>query len=478
MATSTFPPMEPAAGVETRLEPSSRGELRSSCDLCYTSKVRCPREKPTCARCDKIGVRCTYSPTKRPGRPRRPRRRAPSEAATTAAKRKPSATYAPYVSSNQGLDQPLGDESSTTPPLPSYDPVIFPAFDLSYAPSVQSSADIAGGLWDKVLRDTSLEVSINPGLETAGVPPGAATNAELLPSELPLTPLTNESIPLLPDDPIIRTSIEDVWSARMEWTREEDAIVVDSSGGPASSSGERQTSPGASTPSPLGFDQFIEQCKMVRHLTSSTTGPLTLLASQADIGMDQTPDTTTTSSSSSSVSTNMQCLCHVALFNLLCYRHKLGQLRPERLLETCLHVQRILHWTSTLHRECLICRDDMVAILNVTCIARQIAQVYCSIIAGQVQERYSQGNRPACSSSPIESTRLSLGSKVIQGPSKLNALSRLIGLKLRQMRDLLQGFQTSMCREPMSEITESIQLVITGALERISVAMGVLSTLK
>ncbi|KAH3058923.1 hypothetical protein KXW16_002908 [Aspergillus fumigatus] len=479
MATSTLPPMEPAAGVETRLELSSQGELRSSCDLCYSSKVRCPREKPTCARCDKIGVRCTYSPTKRPGRPRR---RASSGAAATGATRKSSLAYASCMaskSSNQGLDQPPGDQSSTTPTLPSYDPVIFPAFNLSYAPSVESSSDIAGDIWDKVLIDTSLEMSINQGVETAGVPPRTAKNAELLPSESPLTPLTNESILILPDDPMLRTPREDVWSTSMEWTREEgeEAIAVDLSGGLESSSQEPLTIPGTSTSFPSGFDQFLEQCRMVKHLTSSTTGPLRLLASQAAVGMDKTSETTTTSSSNSG-SANMQCLCHVALFNLQCYRHTLGQMRPEQSLETCLHAQRILHWTSTMHRDCPTCRDDLVAILNVTCIARQIAQVYCSIITGQVQERYSQGNRPAGSSSPIESTRLSLGTKVIQGPSKLNALSRLIGLKLRQMRDLLQSFQTSMSTVPVSDIREPIQLVISGALWRISVATGMLSTLR
>ena len=64
---------------------------------------------------------------------------------------------------------------------------------------------------------------------------------------------------------------------------------------------------------------------------------------------------------------------------------------------------------------------------------------------------YTSSKQPTGSSSPIESTRLSLGAKLIQGSSKVNALSRLVGLKLRQMRELLEEFQTRKSMEPSSE---------------------------
>lgn len=90
---------------------------------------------------------------------------------------------------------------------------------------------------------------------------------------------------------------------------------------------------------------------------------------------------------------------------------------------------------------------------------------------------YTSSKQPTGSSSPIESTRLSLGAKLIQGSSKVNALSRLVGLKLRQMRELLEEFQTRKSMEPSSENIESVQLLISGALKRINVATGMPSTL-
>lgn len=46
-------------------------KLKDSCDKCSASKVRCTKEKPFCARCDKLGYTCFYSPARRAGRPYR-----------------------------------------------------------------------------------------------------------------------------------------------------------------------------------------------------------------------------------------------------------------------------------------------------------------------------------------------------------------------------------------------------------------------
>ncbi|KAI0182303.1 hypothetical protein EV127DRAFT_517894 [Xylaria flabelliformis] len=43
-------------------------KLRDSCLACSSSKVRCPREKPTCSRCQKRRVNCEYLTSKRAGR--------------------------------------------------------------------------------------------------------------------------------------------------------------------------------------------------------------------------------------------------------------------------------------------------------------------------------------------------------------------------------------------------------------------------
>lgn len=45
-------------------------KLRDSCHTCAVSKVKCPKEKPTCSRCESRGTPCQYFLTKRPGRRR------------------------------------------------------------------------------------------------------------------------------------------------------------------------------------------------------------------------------------------------------------------------------------------------------------------------------------------------------------------------------------------------------------------------
>ncbi|KAF2648487.1 hypothetical protein K491DRAFT_722526 [Lophiostoma macrostomum CBS 122681] len=47
---------------------STSSKLRDSCHACAASKVKCSKEKPTCARCVKRGTTCEYLVTKRPGR--------------------------------------------------------------------------------------------------------------------------------------------------------------------------------------------------------------------------------------------------------------------------------------------------------------------------------------------------------------------------------------------------------------------------
>ncbi|KAJ5154995.1 uncharacterized protein N7500_010434 [Penicillium coprophilum] len=58
---------------------SQSQKLKDSCDNCSSSKVRCTKEKPSCARCEKSGYACFYSPARRVGRPYRPKMPSPAE---------------------------------------------------------------------------------------------------------------------------------------------------------------------------------------------------------------------------------------------------------------------------------------------------------------------------------------------------------------------------------------------------------------
>lgn len=46
----------------------SNSKLRDSCHACARSKVRCPKQKPSCSRCEERGIQCQYFFTRRPGR--------------------------------------------------------------------------------------------------------------------------------------------------------------------------------------------------------------------------------------------------------------------------------------------------------------------------------------------------------------------------------------------------------------------------
>ncbi|KAI0150991.1 aflatoxin regulatory protein-domain-containing protein [Pestalotiopsis sp. NC0098] len=57
----------PSDTMETKVTPP-QPKLRDSCEGCAISKMKCPRQKPTCSRCAKRGLQCVYLATRRGGR--------------------------------------------------------------------------------------------------------------------------------------------------------------------------------------------------------------------------------------------------------------------------------------------------------------------------------------------------------------------------------------------------------------------------
>ena len=60
----------PRSATARRATVPAAPKLRDSCHACAASKVKCNKEKPTCARCAKRGLTCEYFVTKRTGRKR------------------------------------------------------------------------------------------------------------------------------------------------------------------------------------------------------------------------------------------------------------------------------------------------------------------------------------------------------------------------------------------------------------------------
>lgn len=59
-------------------------KYRASCDGCYLAKVKCTKERPSCPRCENLGLQCKYSPSQRAGKSRRPKVQVPTASQSSA----------------------------------------------------------------------------------------------------------------------------------------------------------------------------------------------------------------------------------------------------------------------------------------------------------------------------------------------------------------------------------------------------------
>lgn len=98
---ATAPVSNDAAAAKPR-EPSSR--LRDSCQACAASKVKCPKEKPSCSRCESRGIPCQYFFIKPPGRRRDKDKSKAKNTAAAAAATKSNSSSAQSLSPSASND--------------------------------------------------------------------------------------------------------------------------------------------------------------------------------------------------------------------------------------------------------------------------------------------------------------------------------------------------------------------------------------
>lgn len=83
----------------------STSKLRDSCQSCALSKIKCPKEKPICSRCESRQMECQYFLTKRPGRKpdseSNPRRQSNSVFASSSSTKKASDSIAEVIDSGR-----------------------------------------------------------------------------------------------------------------------------------------------------------------------------------------------------------------------------------------------------------------------------------------------------------------------------------------------------------------------------------------
>ncbi|OAQ60740.1 C6 transcription factor (AflR) [Pochonia chlamydosporia 170] len=104
-------PVQPHDTITVALSSgSTMTKIRDSCHSCAVSKVRCPKERPTCSRCEKRGIACEYFVTKRPGRKREKHRDASHSVG--------SSDRSCTEGSNVGEKQDTLPPAETSPPSP------------------------------------------------------------------------------------------------------------------------------------------------------------------------------------------------------------------------------------------------------------------------------------------------------------------------------------------------------------------------
>lgn len=147
-------------------------KLRDSCQACALSKIKCPKEKPACSRCESRGITCEYFLTKRPGRRRESSIRRSSKIASNASS-KPNANK----DNSRPGDTVHAEQQSLGSGILSRNTIPFTPTDLSRSnsfltsPSLISTSPINGNVPGTDSSDVSpalWEVSMSPGLTSSG----------------------------------------------------------------------------------------------------------------------------------------------------------------------------------------------------------------------------------------------------------------------------------------------------------------------
>ncbi|RDL40044.1 uncharacterized protein BP5553_00023 [Venustampulla echinocandica] len=428
--------------------------LRNSCDPCHSSKLRCSREKPTCARCKKNRTVCIYSPTKPPGRRRR---------VTTVSSAGQGAMANPSYLTNATRVDKTGSDQTT---LADSQEVATPAYANSHPTNPASQWDALHTVMDN--EDFERYIS---GLDS--LDPSAMLDTQLSNVDLLATPINNTALDIGGGDGA-HTTNEDRWLA-LDPTSE-GFNIPDLVTAPGSSS--QSTDQSFSTPDSSWLSnsmQFSAECVSLKQWASSSR-PL-LLFSNVSEPQDLT---------------DVQCLCYSAVANLQFHSKSACNMQPAVGLGACLHMERLLRWTWTIHKGCQGCRNDELVKFIVAGVTNQVVGTFRTIIDdnakglhGGVRSVAHSVNRPLdmrpqeeTQRSLFDWTSLNFGSKSIHGAAKITFLRRLMGLKLRQIGQLLEDLVDGKGSEPGKELAQALRVLISGISERLNVTTGMLSTLE
>lgn len=198
--------------------------VRSTCDSCGDSKIRCSREKPACRRCVRKGLTCSYSAPKRPGRPQtRKQQNATHHGISEGARSLRSTTVSsravsPTREASDDLSDLSGSSARTTSitsqscVLPANPPPeLLPPGDDLWTPSMleipSPDLDVLFGFGDFDYDASGISMhldplnaengnDLHPGAHTTSVP--ACTTVDDVMNAVPIHPLPSEACDVLP----------------------------------------------------------------------------------------------------------------------------------------------------------------------------------------------------------------------------------------------------------------------------------------
>lgn len=453
--------------------------MRNSCDLCYTSKLRCSGEKPACARCQKGKVVCTYGPTKRPGRPRK-----------AGAK-----SYADNARANAAFRPAFSSVAATTGPTQ--------ASLLSWSPATQRISN--PGSDEQVLLDVDMQCAVDgmgEGFELDW--PDNVTSVRAMGTDAlndhpagPISNVTSTGHPPLPaaSQPPVSLLDED-------WDVSRSILETGHTISPATSCiwANKETSPQASEANGSTGEASLSRLQDSTGFSAwhnSLNQWISARRCFAPTGVD-----------AASMEPDALCLCPTALMTLQLHRKSISKGQAKCPLEASLHLQRLLRWTWDLHKDCPWCGEDDVIKFFVAAIADELAGAYRKIVTAD--ETRQCGHQPSSGTEHAAKRRavsfaeyagdghilsaqrlkaapeatcwftgqaaLKLGHKPIEGVAKAAFLRRVMSLRLQELSLLARELSPDTKRADLngSSLVQPLRLLTLGVLEDVSVIKGML----
>lgn len=428
-------------------------KLRTCCEQCHSCKLKCSREKPTCARCLRHGKRCVYAPSKRPGRPRKaPSLPLPSSgllAKETSHGRKhtsPENVWSVDVTTHPASpqDHHLRDPDG---PLGQIGNSYMPAGSCAQPWALPSDMELESlGMF----HDTDM-------LSTAGI------HTMDLSLPIPLDVCTDHSTAKTPaqdsGDSLadMLTSAADAKGAHHR--RFERDLAIDSF--------LRASDIKAPSLWPVAMAQFREGC--------------TLLTRNIEAAHPHAP-------SPLSQARGTACLCRAALIKLMLHRKRSSI--ADGTLDTALQLHRLLRWTWELQKGCVECRDDALTYTTLLFVASEVVSMWQAMIFSQIKHcnrsTSREGRQGQSPGTPDIQVRL--GNQVIDGATKVAFLCGLMSTKLRHIRTLTDeisgkdqqhgdghGETFGLGTKPASAV---LRVLTASVVEHVHVSLGMLSTVE